>query len=142
MDDRSVQMGQTVQAGELVGHVGSTGQSTGPHLHFEVLADSAPVDPRYVTGAPLTSHAALTGDQAAEIKAAIQELQQDQQEAEQEARDQLEGPQRQLEAVQQAEDAAGAQSAQQQLAQEADEARAALDEAAGMEPSKRATVAH
>lgn len=142
MDDRSVQMGQTVQAGELVGHVGSTGQSTGPHLHFEVLADSAPVDPRYVTGAPLTSHAALTGDQAAEIKAAIQELQQDQQEAEQEARDQLEGPQRQLEAVQQAEDAARAQSAQQQLAQEADEARAALDEAAGMEPSKRATVAH
>lgn len=81
MDDRSVQVGQTVQAGELVGHVGSTGQSTGNHLHFVVLADSAPVDPRYVTGAPLTSHAALTGDQAAEIKAAIQELQQDQQEA-------------------------------------------------------------
>lgn len=91
MDDRSVQVGQTVQAGELVGHVGSTGQSTGNHLHFVVLADSAPVDPRYVTGAPLTSHTALTGDQAAEIKAAIQELQQDQQEAEQEARDQLEG---------------------------------------------------
>ena len=111
MDDRSVQVGQTVQAGELVGHVGSTGQSTGNHLHFVVLADSAPVDPRYVTGAPLTSHTALTGDQAAEIKAAIQELQQDQQEAEQEARDQLEGPQRQLEAVQQAEDAARAQSA-------------------------------
>lgn len=86
MDDRSVQVGQTVQAGELVGHVGSTGQSTGNHLHFVVLADSAPVDPRYVTGAPLTSHTALTGDQAAEIKAAIQELQQDQQEAEQEAR--------------------------------------------------------
>ena len=130
MDDRSVQVGQTVQAGELVGHVGSTGQSTGNHLHFVVLADSAPVDPRYVTGAPLTSHTALTGDQAAEIKAAIQELQQDQQEAEQEARDQQEGLQRQLEAVQQAEDAARAQSAQQQLVQEADEARAALDEAA------------
>ncbi|WP_242090446.1 M23 family metallopeptidase [Curtobacterium sp. DN_7.5] len=37
--------GQTVAAGQQLGAVGSTGVSTGPHLHFEVLVDSVPVDP-------------------------------------------------------------------------------------------------
>jgi murein DD-endopeptidase MepM/ murein hydrolase activator NlpD len=40
-----VAAGQTVTAGEVVGFVGSTGRSTGPHLHLEILAQGRPVDP-------------------------------------------------------------------------------------------------
>lgn len=37
--------GQTVQAGDLVGRVGDSGQSTGPHLHLEISDDDGNVDP-------------------------------------------------------------------------------------------------
>ena len=45
MSQVAVQAGQPVSGGMTIGYVGSTGHSTGPHLHFEVRHFGTPVDP-------------------------------------------------------------------------------------------------
>ena len=41
----TVTVGQAVRAGQLIANSGNMGESTGPHLHFEVRFDAEPVDP-------------------------------------------------------------------------------------------------
>lgn len=45
LKDVLVTSGQEVAVGDILGHVGSTGRSTGPHLHFELRVDGTPTDP-------------------------------------------------------------------------------------------------
>ena len=45
MSEVLVEEGQMVKAGDIIGRIGSTGRSTGPHLHYEVRIDGEPVDP-------------------------------------------------------------------------------------------------
>lgn len=52
LDSVAVSDGESVSTGERIGTVGSTGNSTGPHLHFEVRRDGVAVDPQDYVGLP------------------------------------------------------------------------------------------
>ena len=45
LSEIDVKNGQTVNSGDIIGKVGSTGRSTGPHLHYEVRKNGTPIDP-------------------------------------------------------------------------------------------------
>ncbi len=45
-----VKVGQKVHRGEIISFVGSTGNSTGPHVHYEVWLDKKPVNPKSYLG--------------------------------------------------------------------------------------------
>jgi hypothetical protein len=54
MSRTAVAVGQSVRRADRLGYVGSTGLSTGPHLHYEVIVDGRPMDPlRYVMPAAI-----------------------------------------------------------------------------------------
>ena len=45
LSEIDVKNGQTVNSGDIIGKLGSTGRSTGPHLHYEVRKNGMPIDP-------------------------------------------------------------------------------------------------
>lgn len=65
MSSYIVRPGQQVKRGEIVGYVGSTGRSTGNHLHYEVRIEGAPVNPMPFVRSDQMAIAALTGDKLA-----------------------------------------------------------------------------
>ena len=59
-----VHSGEQVKKGDIIGYVGSTGRSTGNHLHYEVRIEGSPVNPLPFVRSDQMAIAALSGEEA------------------------------------------------------------------------------
>ncbi len=71
MSKIAVRKGQKVTRGQVIGYVGSTGLSTGPHLHYELFRGGKAVDPNSVK---FTQVAQLSGKALAEFRSRLNQL--------------------------------------------------------------------
>lgn len=71
MSEMSVRRGQTVRRGQVIGYVGSTGLSTGPHLHYEMYRGGRPVNPAEVT---FVTRAQLSGSELQRFRQSLNVL--------------------------------------------------------------------
>ena len=71
MSRMAVNSGQQVRRGQVIGYVGSTGLSTGAHLHYEMYRNGRAVDPRTVN---FVTRAQLEGRELMSFRAALSEL--------------------------------------------------------------------
>lgn len=71
MSKMAVRGGQSVRRGQVIGYVGSTGLSTGAHLHYEMYRSGRAVDPASVS---FVTRAELSGAQLKEFRAALGRL--------------------------------------------------------------------
>lgn len=69
MKSCAVQVGQTVTAGQVIGYLGHTGNTTGNACHFEMQVNGTLVEPRYFTAYTGSDAAELTQEKADEILA-------------------------------------------------------------------------